>query len=159
MKTVEEYRREKLELAVMLAGGTLEALAEMAGLSSAYLSQVRNALGNSKSGTPRSLGKTAARKIEGALRKPKGWMDHGEDDRPIAAQDDVEHRHNASIRLVSDLDAVSEAELVNAIEVLQKLLRAKRGHSISGTSPGDEADIVRLSAGEPTAKRQTKKHA
>lgn len=74
MLTNRENRLHWLEVAIGLAGSASR-LAERADLSEAYLSQVRTRSKDSKTGRCRSLGATAARKIERALRKPVGWMD------------------------------------------------------------------------------------
>ena len=49
--------------------GTLEALAAKAGVSSGYLSQIKN------KHKGRGMGKAVARRIEKKLDLPKGWMD------------------------------------------------------------------------------------
>lgn len=152
MKTVEEYRRERLAQAVTLAGGTLDALAEVSGLSPSYLSQVRNGLIDSKTGNPRNLGKIAARKIEQALHQPTGWMDHGDDDH---ANDGSHVGRSTTIINRSRLDDISEVELVNAIDVLQRVLRAKRQEKIR-SSASEEADVVALTVGK-AKKRQGRK--
>lgn len=74
MSTTKESRLYWLEVAIGLAGSASE-LANRAGLSNVYLSQVRNQLPDSKTGKSRGLGSSAARKIERALNKPDGWMD------------------------------------------------------------------------------------
>lgn len=74
MDTVDSIRLAKLEKAIARMG-SIEALAEAAGLSAAYISQVRNELPDSKTGTPKRLGRIAARKIETALEEERGWMD------------------------------------------------------------------------------------
>jgi phage repressor protein C with HTH and peptisase S24 domain len=78
MKTINEIRRLNL-LEAIARLGTATALAERAGLSAAYLSQIKNQQPESKTGKPKSMGDEAARKIEVALGETLGWMDvdHG----------------------------------------------------------------------------------
>ncbi len=79
MRTIDEIRRTNLELAIQQFGGRAVALANAAGLSAAYISQIRTKAPDSKSGKPKTLGDDAARKIEAAMEAPAGWMDadHG----------------------------------------------------------------------------------
>ena len=74
MKTIDEIRRENLLLAVKRLK-TMAALAEQAGVSSAYLSQIKNRTPESKTGKPKAMGDDVARKIERAIMEPLGWMD------------------------------------------------------------------------------------
>ncbi|WP_171518235.1 helix-turn-helix transcriptional regulator [Cupriavidus necator] len=74
MKTIDEIRRLNLIEAIKRAG-TATRLAETAGLSAAYLSQIKNKQPESKTGKPKSLGDEAARKIERAIGETRGWMD------------------------------------------------------------------------------------
>jgi len=74
MQTNDEIRRENLEVAIKRLG-TAARLAEAAGTSAAYLSQIRNRTPDSKSGTPKMMGDAMARRIEAALGEPEGWMD------------------------------------------------------------------------------------
>jgi hypothetical protein len=85
MKLVEEIRIENLELLVAEAG-TADALAERAKLSPVYISQIRTRAIDMKTGRPRNLGTTAARKLEIGMQKSRGWMDvsHHNDDEPTS---------------------------------------------------------------------------
>ncbi|AGW94628.1 hypothetical protein N234_31760 [Ralstonia pickettii DTP0602] len=74
MKTIDEIRRLNL-LEAIRRMETAAALAEKAGLSSAYLSQIKNRQPDSKTGKPKHMGDDAARKIEAALGETRGWMD------------------------------------------------------------------------------------
>lgn len=75
MKTIAEIRLENLEL---LIGefGTQEKVAELAGTSPVYLSQIRNAAADSKTGKVRQIGDPLARKLEEGCNKEIGWMDN-----------------------------------------------------------------------------------
>lgn len=75
VKAVADLRRENLDLLVAELG-TLAAVAEAAGTTSVYLSQVRNRTLDVKSGRPREMGAAMARRLEDACGKPTGWMDH-----------------------------------------------------------------------------------
>lgn len=84
MKDVYEIRLANLE-ALVKEIGTAEALAEAAGLSPVYLSQIRSRAIDRKTGKPRNLGGTAARKLEVAAKKSPGWLDQDHTDQPIPA--------------------------------------------------------------------------
>ncbi|NML34539.1 hypothetical protein [Paraburkholderia antibiotica] len=155
MTTIENVRRRRLEEAVQLAGGTLEALADRAGLSAAYLSQIRNALPDTRTGKPKGLGSKAARKIEQALGKSEGWMDIADEGELALSNDSPHGLPRLENQGSNPLDAVSEAELVSAIEVLQKVLRAKRS-PLASSDAAAEADVVTFSAGEPKPRRARK---
>lgn len=74
MKTIDEIRRLNLDIAIRRFGSAAK-LADAAGTSPAYISQIRNRTPDSKSGTPKTMGDTMARRIEAALQEPHGWMD------------------------------------------------------------------------------------
>ena len=74
MKPIADIRLANLETLIREAG-TAESLAERSGLSSVYISQIRSRSIDAKTGRPRNLGSAAARKMEGGMGKPEGWMD------------------------------------------------------------------------------------
>jgi hypothetical protein len=74
MKKSSEIRRDNLLLAIARMGNATT-LAAKAGVSSVYLSQIKNRVPESKTGKPKTMGDDVARKIEAALDEPEGWMD------------------------------------------------------------------------------------
>lgn len=76
MKTVEEVRRQRLEMLVDQFK-SLVALNVKLDLDKrdSTLSQYRNKSENSKSGTPKAMGSDLARRLELACGKEVGWMD------------------------------------------------------------------------------------
>ena len=74
MKTIDEIRRDNLLLAIEIAGSSVK-LSELAGISSAYISQIKSRTPESKTGKPKAMGDAVARKIENGIGKPPGWMD------------------------------------------------------------------------------------
>jgi len=74
MKTIDEIRRENLALAIKKTR-TAAALASLVQTAPAYISQLRNAAPDSKTGTPKTMGDDLARRIEEALGQESGWMD------------------------------------------------------------------------------------
>jgi len=76
MKTIEEIRRERL-LELIDEVGSIAALNAALGLlpRDSTLSQIKNQSKESKTTKPRGMGSTMARKLEEALKKPRGWMD------------------------------------------------------------------------------------
>lgn len=76
MKTVAQIRRERLAELIQVHGSYAALNAKLdLHARDATLNQIANALPNSKSGTPRAMGPTLARRIERVLGKPTGWMD------------------------------------------------------------------------------------
>lgn len=88
MKTSGEIRRENLLIATERMG-TASRLAEAAGVSAAYLSQVKNQHPESKTGKPKAMGDDVARRIEAALGEPEGWMDTRHDASPKAPEKEL----------------------------------------------------------------------
>lgn len=76
---VEEVRRANLLALVRDYGGQRQ-LADAAKSSPAQISQWINRSPDAKTGKPRVMGSRAARAMESALSKPKGWMDQLHDD-------------------------------------------------------------------------------
>lgn len=74
MRTNDEIRRLNLLVAIGRVGSAAR-LADLASTSPAYLSQIKNRVADSKSGTPKAMGDELARRIEAALHVPTGWMD------------------------------------------------------------------------------------
>jgi SOS-response transcriptional repressor LexA len=74
MKTNDEIRRDNLLLAIAKFR-TAASLAEAAGTSAAYLSQIKRQTPDSKTGKPKGMGDDLARNIERAIGEPEGWMD------------------------------------------------------------------------------------
>lgn len=74
MRTNDEIRRLNLLVAIGRIGSAAK-LADLASTSPAYLSQIKNRVADSKSGTPKAMGDELARRIEAAIHVPIGWMD------------------------------------------------------------------------------------
>lgn len=118
VKTIEETRREKLQMLVKLHGGTAD-LCEKLGYSRAETSKLtRIANGNirhDRGGKPYELGSATARFIEDALSLERGWMDtpptlseqYGQQDTRVMvmeAMDNLPQEHHATVlRLVNAL--------------------------------------------------------
>lgn len=80
MITIEEIRRSKLrQLVTTYGGGKQSTLAGSIGVSPSQISQWINASPDSKTGKPRAMDSTTARRIESILGLAEGWMDslHG----------------------------------------------------------------------------------
>jgi len=75
MKTIDEIRRDNLSTLIKEAEGEL-ALAERYGCTEANIKTMARAYKDSKSGTPKGIGTSAARKLETVMNKERGWLDH-----------------------------------------------------------------------------------
>jgi hypothetical protein len=74
VRTIDSIRLDNLN-ALVREAGSLIAVADAAGTSSVYLSQIRSRAINQKTGKPREMGNKMARRLEEATGKPVGWMD------------------------------------------------------------------------------------
>lgn len=74
MRDIDDVRRANLKLLEIEAGSTTAAAAA-AGMSVAQFSNLRDGAKDSKTGKPRGMRKTTARKIEEGHGKPAGWLD------------------------------------------------------------------------------------
>ena len=74
MQTVDKIRHAKL-LQLIDEAGSVKAVAERLGVSSAQISQLKTRSIHTLSGRARVMGDELARKIEEAFEKPVGWMD------------------------------------------------------------------------------------
>lgn len=97
VKTITEIRRDNLlKLIELHAGGVVANFNEMVGLdrTDATLTQVKNQNVNSGTGKPRGMGDTLARRIEGALQLPVGYMDnvHAYSDPQMAERMEALHK-------------------------------------------------------------------
>lgn len=84
MKTSEELRRENLLVLIKQAGGEA-ALAELYGCTEANIKTMARGYKDSKSGTPKGIGASAARKLEKCTGKERGWLDHDHADHAVEA--------------------------------------------------------------------------
>ena len=135
MKTIGTIRRENLERVIKKLK-KLEAVAEAAGTTSVYLSQIRNQTADKKSGRPREMGSAMARRIEEAVAVDRGWMDvdHGSESAATALADPPQVRkaqHFASVTvgdaiavLSSALAKVAPSARAAAVELCATLARA-----------------------------------
>ena len=74
VSTAASIRIQNLEELIRKAG-TLDKVAQVAGSSAVYLSQVRTGAIDVSTGRRRELGTRMARRLETAFEKPEGWMD------------------------------------------------------------------------------------
>lgn len=126
MKTVSEIRLENLTL-LLSELGSLRALADKANTSASYLSQIKNGLRDSKSGTPKSVGSSLARQLEEGCGKPRGWMD---EDHSLRAEETVSEykvQREISPRMRAFIDLI-ESLPESEQRALFKTLEAKKQH-------------------------------
>ncbi len=79
----EQIRLKNLEILIAETGSAAK-VAQLAGTSESYLSQVRRKMPTQK-GTPRGLGDELAARLEKGLGKPQGWMDEPHDDERVSS--------------------------------------------------------------------------
>ena len=140
-KTAGQIRRENLERLVEQFG-TLDAVAEATKTSPVYLSQIRNALRESKSGNPREMGSQLARRLEAAAGKPAGWMDtdHGSDGLPARGRRTAMDARAASVQHRPEGGRVSDHGTGDKLPTIQAAVMAL-GESLSGLSERTRRNI------------------
>ena len=79
----EQVRLNNLEILIAETGSAAK-VAQLAGTSESYLSQVRRKMPTQK-GTPRGLGDELAARLEQGLGKPQGWMDEPHEDETVSS--------------------------------------------------------------------------
>jgi transcriptional regulator with XRE-family HTH domain len=113
MKTIAEIRRDRLEdLVQETKSKSLEEVAERAGTSSAYLSQIRNKLPDSKTGKPKKMGDATAEKLRLAFNKPLGWMDADRMEAYEAADVSINYEVNQTIKTYRDQTTITKFDEV-----------------------------------------------
>jgi SOS-response transcriptional repressor LexA len=80
----EQVRLNNLEILIAERGSAAK-VAQLAGTSESYLSQVRRKMRTQK-GTPRGLGDELAARLEKGLGKPPGWMDESHEDETVSSE-------------------------------------------------------------------------
>lgn len=103
---IREVRRQNL-IALRSEKGSVRALADLIDTDPNYLSQILGGKGR------HFMGHTLARRLESALKKPKGWMDQ-----PHDLQDQEEYEINDIARLVRMLVPAQRESLKTFISTL-----------------------------------------
>jgi transcriptional regulator with XRE-family HTH domain len=141
MKTNGEIRRDNLLIAIRRKK-TAAQLAADAGISAAYLSQIKKRAPESSTGKAKKLGDDVAAKIEQALGEPPGWMDVSHPEQYVGDEEDSQ----VEMGLVSVPAAEPNEERgPDADEIIELLV------SFTSALPKDRAMI--MSSSKAAAKR------
>lgn len=132
MKTNDELRRDNLLLAIKRAGSAAK-LADAAGTSPAYLSQIKNRTPDSKTGVPKMMGDDMARRIEAAIKVQPGWLDQDHSD-PV--KDAL-----ASGELMN-VDIYSHNDNPNIVQIPKVELRVRAGITGFAIDSSDDVDLT-----------------
>lgn len=124
MKTISEIRLDNLELLVR-EHGSQDKVAELAGTSPVYLSQLFNKAMDSKTGRPRQIGDPLARKLEIGCKKEIGWMDN--------AHPPHSYRNERIHSAVLAMEAMDDNQLERAYKILHTLAEPP-SHIPNGTT-------------------------
>lgn len=118
MKTVSETRRENL-LLLVTEHGSLANLNEKLGLlrTDATLSQIKNQSRESRTGKPKMMGVTLARRIEKALNLPTGWMDN--DQLPLS------YRQQRIAHVARAMEGMTDYEVDQTVKIVDTLAQPK----------------------------------
>lgn len=135
--SIEEIRRARLKM-IIEAEGSNRRVADMLGVSDSQLSQWKNASEDGKGGKPRSISSATARKIEGAFKKPEGWMDQ-----PIQQEDEMLSEDEAMmLELFRQFGPKHKAQIIENLSNAH----AAAGGAIGGISPTGAASSKRARA-------------
>jgi hypothetical protein len=121
VRTIEEIRHANMllilaELAAQHGEhGAIQRLAAAMGRSHSQLSQLKTRAVHSKTGKPRNIGNGTARLMEGAVGKPRGWLDAAHDDESM--QDTLARLISAELDKRSQQPMPSAATNVAVIQV------------------------------------------
>ncbi len=139
----EQVRLNNLEILIAEAGSATK-VAQLAGTSESYLSQVRRKM-LTQSGNPRGLGNELAEKLEKGLGKPEGWMD--EPHEVVYKTADTHRRVRAGNRIVYAGEQTVAVELSGQdrpLEIDKSVDADSRRSSPSKTKTKTKADIITL---------------
>lgn len=134
MKTVEETRRERLQMLVDEHGGDRDGMANLcealgyARNNTAGLTRILNAnVRHEREGETYEMGSKKAREIEKKLNKPAGWMDTPPTYAELQGKDDP-------IAKAVDLMAAMEPEArYQALRLLDAIAQPPRSNGTTGT--------------------------
>lgn len=127
VQEIRETRRRNLSVVVQECGGQA-ALADRIGTDASYVSQLMNEWEG------RAMGPSFARKIEAALKKPRGWMDTQHPElwsanmakaagRPLVIAPDKSAQLSWLENEQSQLSGTSLSAVMNLVEHLRKIER------------------------------------
>ena len=127
MQTIDETRRQRLDMLIRKHGG-IAPLNEVIGLArtDATLSQIKNKSVHSKTGTPRAMGDSLARRIETALNLPMGWMDTPPSQSERNGVEDQRQKVEDLMRSMSD------DQVAVALRLLDALAKPEQGNGTPG---------------------------
>lgn len=127
MQTIDETRRQRLDMLIKKHGG-IAPLNEVIGLArtDATLSQIKNKSVHSKTGTPRAMGDSLARRIETALNLPVGWMDTPPSQSERNGVEDQRQKVEELMR------SMSNDQLAVALRLLDALAKPEQGNGTTG---------------------------
>lgn len=136
METVEDIRRMNLR---HLVGemGSVRAVADALGKSSAQISQWLNASPDSKTGKPRNISAVSARDIEEKLGKPRGWFDQ-----PLTGQGPKRESETAALKRRSTVPNVADVLAEHGLQARKTsdILRTPFGLEVNPTLVIDLGD-------------------
>lgn len=125
MKTIGQIRRENL-LLLLEKHGSMANLNEKIGLlrTDATLSQIKNQSRESKTGKPKMMGVTQARRIEQSLDLPTGWMDN--DQLPPS------YRQQRIAHVAMAMERMTDYQVDQTVQIVDTLAQPAKAEGTTG---------------------------
>ncbi len=142
MKTIDDIRRENLRQIERESGSPSAAAARLE-MSPSQFSNLRDGAKDSKTGKPRGMSSSTARRIEGKAGKPSGWLDqhHGSVDSAAAGTSAVNVHQLAEppedplkTELLELFSQLGREDKIKWLGDLRGYVRAMRPHSYGAAS-------------------------
>lgn len=146
----KEIRRVNMLMLAKEAGG-LQSLADKTGTDAKYLSQVKN------SWNGRGIGDDVARRIERALKKPKGWLDVLQDKKAAPVAQQLSAREEIVLELFRGLTPEQQLEQVQFIRAAYDANRRVQSFVTKPLRTYSNEEVERAFGKVPAPTRKTKK--
>lgn len=112
VRTIAEIRRLNLELLIDELGSS-DAVAGAGTTDPVYISQLRHAAPDSKTGKTRQIGDVLARKLEAGCGKERGWMDH--------EHDPLTYRQQRALEMLRVMERMPDWKFDQAVKIIDTI--------------------------------------
>lgn len=143
---IDDIRHANLLILINSPGGIAELAKKLGHKNGTQISQWKNRSPDSKTGKPRAISTISARRIESALKKELGWMDHDHSSASEPSASTAPKPHPDIQRLLDLTEQMTDTGLqhllIDAEHYVNKYPRQKhqnaKGSDASDRLPGEE---------------------